>query len=131
MKKICFSIIIALLLFSLIGCNSNTDKIILKNGSYVMEYKKTESVLIPSIRISDNEILFSYDMLSSYLTLGTYTIDGHILTMTTNDDKYIYVFQIAGDNLIFQENESSLISLIDNRLGVKVTDKAKFHLVND
>jgi len=55
----------------------------------------------------------------------TYLIENDIITMTIFDTKYIYVFQIDGDNLIFQKNESSP----DSKIG-DIADNAKFHLIN-
>lgn len=131
MKKTLISFIMVLIFLLISGCNSNNDTDTVKNGTYIMEQEDTEAVLLPYVTISDDEFLFSYDLLSSYLSNGTYSKDDDILTMTTYDNKYIYVFQIDGDNLFFQKNESSSINLIEGRLGVKVTDKAKFHLKAD
>lgn len=127
-KIICFNMVLIFLLLS--GCNSNNDLNTVKNGTYVMEVE-TEAGTPPYVTISDNKISFIYDLLSSYLSLGTYSIDDDILTMTTDDSKYIYVFQIDGDNLIFQKSKSSSVNLIDGKHGVKITDKAKFHLKDD
>jgi len=54
---------------------------------------------------------------------GTYLIKDDILTMTSDDNKYIYVFQIDRENLIYQKNESSP----DKYFGIRITDKAKFN----
>ena len=131
MRKICIGIMIVLSLMSLMGCNSNKDTITVKNGDYVMEQEDIDSILLPHISISDNQIMFVFDLLSSYLPIGTYTIKDDILTMTTDDNQYIFVFQIDGDNLIFQQEESSPVGLIDSRLGVKIDDQAKFHRKED
>jgi hypothetical protein len=131
MKKACISFIMILTSLLLSGCNSDNDTDTVKNGTYVMKYKETETVLLPQVTISGDEIIFLYDFLSSHLSRGTYSIEEDILTMTTDDNKYIYVFQIDGDSLIFQENESSPVKLIDGRLGIKVADKAIFHLKDD
>jgi hypothetical protein len=48
--------------------------------------------------------------------------------MKTDDDLYHYVFRIDGDKLLFQKDESSSVKLIDDRLGVKITDGAVFQL---
>jgi hypothetical protein len=116
-----------LIFLLLSGCNSNND---VKNGTYFMEVE-TEADIPPYVTISDNKISFTYDLLSSYLPRGNYSIDDDILTMTTDDSKYVYVFQIDGDNLIFQKSRSSLVNLKDDEHGVKITDKAKFHLKDD
>ncbi len=122
---------IMFMIFVLSGCNSNNDSDTVKNGTYVMEQEETEEVFLPCVKVSDDEIVFSYDLLSSYLSIGTYLIDDGKLTMTTDDNKYNYVFQIDGDDLVFQKNESSSVNLIDGRFGVKVADNAKFHLKDD
>ncbi len=59
---------------------------------------------------------------------GTYTIEDDILTMRTDDKQYTYVFQIDGDKLIFQKNNSSEVNLIDTRFGISLTDNAIFKL---
>lgn len=112
------------------GCNYNDNSSTVKNGDYYMEVE-TKSGVPPYVTINDNKISFTYDLLSSHLSLGNYSIDGDILTMTTDDSNDIYVFQIDGDNLIFQKGRSSPIKLKDEEHGVKITDKAKFHLKDD
>jgi hypothetical protein len=51
--------------------------------------------------------------------------------MTTKDGKYKYVFQIEGNKLIFQKNESSQVNLIDERFGIKITNNAEFKLIKN
>ncbi len=72
-----------------------------------------------------------YDTGIEIKILGTYSIDDDVLTMKTNDNNYTYVFQIDGDSLIFQQDKSSFVDLTNDRFGLKVIDKAKFHLVED
>lgn len=127
MKKILLSFMILFMFFLFSGCNSNNDTDTVKNGTYVMEQEGIDELFLPCVNISDDDILFSYDFLSSYLTIGSYLIEDGKLTMTTDDNKYTYVFEIDGDDLIFQKNESSPVNLKD-RNGVKVTDNAIFHL---
>lgn len=115
----------------LVGCKSEQSVETIKNGTYIMEGKEVDAVLFPSITISDNEFTFVYDLLSSYMPRGTYSIEDDLLMMTTDDKQYTYVFEIDGDNFIFQEDKSSLVSLIDDRLGVKITDQASFHQVEN
>lgn len=131
MKKIIVSLIMILIFALLFVCNSDNKKVSLKNGTYVLEHSKTEATVSPYITISDVDISFSYDLLSSYWPRGTYIIEGDILTMTTDDNMYKYVFRLAKDKLIFQKNASSSVKLIDNRLGVEITDKAEFEYKAD
>jgi hypothetical protein len=96
-----------------------------------MKHEGTEEVFLPHIKISDDDFIFTYDLLSSYLSNGTYIIEDGKLTLTTDDKNYSYVFQIDKENLIFLKEESSSVSLFDSRLGVEVTDSAIFHLKDD
>ncbi|MDF2512381.1 MAG: hypothetical protein K0S04_2247 [Herbinix sp.] len=127
MKKILTSLIIFLISLPLSACSSNNENITVKNGTYVLEQPSTE-IPSPCVIISDDNISFSYDALSSYHPQGIYTIENDILTMTTDDKKYKYVFQLNGDKLIFQENGSSTVTLTDSEFGVEITDNAEFKL---
>lgn len=119
--------ILVLIILSLSWYKHNYISRTVKNGTYYMEVDAKTGVS-PCVMISDNQMTFIYDMLSSHLSHGNYSIEGDILTMTTYDDKEIYVFQIDGDNLIFQKDRSSQINLKNEEHGVKITDKAKFYL---
>lgn len=116
-------LIILFLSWYMINYNSKT----LKYGSYYMEVT-SESGLSPYVMISENQISFTYDVLSSHLSVGNYSIEDNILTMTTYDGNERYVFQIDGDTLFFLEDKSSPIKLKNENQVVKVTDKAKFRL---
>ncbi len=128
MKRTWINMIMVLILLFLTACNSNNHTTTVKYGTYVLEQIGTEAVAFPKVTISGDDILFTYDGLSSYLPFGTYTIENDILTMITNDRKYKYVFQIDGDKLVFQENESAKVNLTDNRFGIKITDNSEFKL---
>lgn len=117
-----------LILLFLTACNSSNVVISVKDGTYVLEQTATKGDVLPQVNISNGNISFTYDLLSSYSPDGTYTIDGNILTMTTTDKKYKYIFQVKGDKLIFHKDKSSKINLIDDRLGFKITDNAEFKL---
>lgn len=99
----------------------------LKYGSYYME-ADTEPGISPFVTISENQMSFTYDLLSNNLSVGDYSIEDDELTMTTYDGNEKFVFQIDGDTLIFLEDRSSPVKLKNENLGIKVTDKAKFRL---
>lgn len=128
MKRIGVSLIMVLILLFLSACNSSNVVISVKDGTYVLEQTETKAVTLPHVTISKDDISFTYDYLSSYLPYGTYTIEGNILTMTTTDGKYKYLFQVKGDKLIFQKDESSEVNLKDDRLGIKIIGNAEFKL---
>lgn len=128
MKKTWISLIMVLIILLLTGCNSNNDTHTVENGTYILVQEAAETAFVPYVTISDDTISFSFDPLSSYWPLGSYSIEDDKLTMTTDDNMNTYVFQIDGDNLIFQKDESSSVRLIDSRIGAKVIDQSEFHL---
>ncbi|MGH4137761.1 hypothetical protein [Clostridium sp.] len=128
MKRIGFSLLMVLILLFLTACNSSNVVVSVKYGAYVLEQTATKGDALPQVNISNGNITFTYDLLSSYMPFGTYTIDGNILTMTTTDKKYKYLFQVKGDKLIFHKDKSSKVNLTDDRLGFKITDNAEFKL---
>jgi len=129
MKKraVFFVFIVVLIILFLTWYTNNHISNNVKYGTYYMEVD-TEPGISPFVIISESQISFTYDLLSSNLSLGNYSIEGDILTMTTYDGNEKYVFQIDGDTLIFLENGSSLIKSKNEIEKVKVTDKAKFRL---
>jgi len=124
MKKIflftCF--LCSLILFT--GCMQRDMEV--KVGDYYMETEP--NIPPPCIMVSDEQIVFFYDYLSSRITDGTYIVEGDILTMTTYEGKEIYVFKIEEDSLIFQESKSSVLTYVDEEHACKVLDGAKFKL---
>lgn len=104
----------------------------LYGGNYVMELnqqQKEDEKIAPVITINTDkkEFMFSYDVLSSYLNIGTYEVKDNVLTATTQDEKYHYVFHIVDENtLSFIEQESSEITIFDNHFGVVPQDGAIF-----
>ena len=70
---------------------------------------------------------FSYDMLSAYLSYGSYELNGTILTAATSDGKYHYQFTLTDSGeLVFQEAQSSKITLTDETMGITVRDGSVF-----
>lgn len=125
MKKL-LCLFMILLFFPLGACNHETRSITVKDGTYILKQSGSEIGPSPSVTISNETISFFYDALSSYWPHGTYTIEDNLLIMTTDDKKYQYVFHLEEDQLLFQKDDSSPVSLIDRRLGVELTDNAVF-----
>ncbi|HHV10118.1 MAG TPA: hypothetical protein GXX75_07560 [Clostridiales bacterium] len=128
MKKIWVSLMVFLFFVAFSACNNHRDTTTVKNGTYKLGQTETDAVVSPYITISDENISFSYDALSSYWPYGTYTVEDGVLTMTTYDERYKYVFRLDDDKLIFQKKESSSVRVIDSRFGAEITDNAEFIL---
>lgn len=87
---------------------------------------------LPTLTLDQEEgtFSFSYDVLSSYLAVGTYEINGDKVELTTEDGTFHYTFYSADeDTLRFSADESSDVQLTDNRIGAVITDGAVFSAV--
>lgn len=145
MKKFSLFIII---LSILTGCTNNksiveTSQIVLETNKsiaslqndtkiYVLNSNKNE--FIPEIVLNtiDNTFSFSYDVLSSYLAVGTYIESQERLELITDDGKYHYVFDIVDESILkFNKDESSNVTLIDNRTGIELSNGAEFIMMTD
>ena len=87
---------------------------------------------LPTLTLDQEEgtFSFSYDVLSSYLAVGTYETNGDKVELTTEDGKFHYTFYSADeDTLRFSADESSDVQLTDNRIGAVITDGAVFSAV--
>lgn len=127
MKKIAFFMVIVSSFLLFTACSSNKATII-SDGTYTLNVEENEASA-PSVTISDGTFTFTFDLLSSYSNNGSFLLKDDILTLTTNDKKFIYQFKVEGDTLIFDEKNSSSVKLIDEQLGVQLTDGDTLHLV--
>lgn len=127
MKKslLFITIVIALNLFT--GCSKGDDKQTdIRYGLY--EVSLDSEVLCPSIELSENnEFIFNYSFLSSYKPMGTYVVKDNILTLSTSDNKNVYIFEIVDNKLVFNEEESSKIPVYSHQY--KLKDKDEFIFV--
>ncbi len=123
-------ILVSVIAVSLMSNSKNNEQdLLLKNGTYYMLDKQNEKT-INNIQIKDNTFTFSYDLLNSYYVYGNYKIEDNTLIATTNDGLYKYVFEIDGNELIFNKKESSPVKLIDDRSGVQVENGSVFKFNN-
>lgn len=130
-KSISLKLFIAVILcFSLVGCREK--KPALQDGVYVMDVISENSSLAPTLSINTKEktFTFTYDVLSSYLPYGTYTVKDSLLTCKTDDGIFTYTFNIEDDNtLSFVDNPNCNMTTIES--GIKVTTGKKFILNNE
>ena len=88
---------------------------------------KTEQSL-PCLTLLDKEnFVFSYDVLSSYIPMGTYeTVDGELVA-TDKEKGSRYVFEVVDENTLkFIKEKSADVSLIEENMGIAITDGALF-----
>lgn len=86
------------------------------------------SLYVPELTLDEEgEFTFSYDVLSSYLSYGSYELSGSILTAVTSDGLYYYQFTLTDSGeLVFNEEQSSKITQTDTRMGTAVRDGSVF-----
>ena len=129
MKRILLiPIVLLLFLFVFVGCdnvlsqssgsqsvngtfNTSAEHMGEDNLQRVYIYKESDDVVKPSIILyGDNKVQFTFSAVSSYLGIGTYTIEDDFLVLNTSDGVYTYTFKIEGedmDRLIFWADKSS------------------------
>jgi len=117
MKKIWLILLIMIVFVFAVECGGNAAEESLPLGIYKLV--DAEEPLKPIVILKeDNQFVFSYSALSSYLPIGTYKIDENQLILSTDDGKYHYTFEIGEDDaLIFKKEDSSAISLGDIKDG--------------
>ncbi len=131
MKQVLVTVLIIIQLLLLTACILDNETATVKDGTYILDYSGIDEVLLPNVKISEGKLIFSYNLLSSYLNIGSYTIKDDVLTMVTDDGQYTYEFLIDGDTLIFQKKESSEIRTPGGGVGVEIEDQAEFILDNE
>lgn len=100
-------------------------------GRYRMTVQgNPDTALLPELELQeDGTFTFWYDMLSSYLSYGTYQVSDGVLTADTSDGRCHYEFRIVDHRTVaFDAARSSELHLIQPDLGVEVPDGAVFCL---
>ncbi len=98
----------------------------IKYGAYTLV--SDDEYSFAGIHIEEDYMSFSYHALSSYWPVGSYEIDGDILTLTTREEK-VYRFRIDGDCLIFVAEGSEPIPQYEMEGQTDVKDGAVFQYV--
>ena len=82
----------------------------MEDGQILYGYKKSVDPGTPTIVLcKDGTCQFTYSELSSYIAIGTYELTDKTLTIETFDGDNVYVFEVQGDNFVFNALKSSKI----------------------
>lgn len=78
-------------------------------GNRVYRFGDSEDIMkTAGVVLNDNgTFAFTFSPLSSYLGHGAYRIDGDRLTLNTDDGRFVYVFTMIDDTLVFNAAASS------------------------
>jgi hypothetical protein len=91
--------------------DTSADHVSEENSRRVYIHEESDDVFKPSITLfDDHKCSFTFSALSSYLGIGTYTIEDDFFVLNTDDGLYTYTFKIEGedmDRLIFVADKSS------------------------
>lgn len=99
--------------------------------NYKMVAEGQDEYLIPTLTLNEEEHTFSfaYDVLSSYMPCGTYQMTDKLLTATTEDGLYQYLFEVVDNHTLkFIQEGSSEVYLFDDHLGVPIEDGSLFEM---
>lgn len=70
--------------------------------------KDAYDTMYPSIWLrEDGTFTMTYGAISSYIGIGTYTLENGQLVLNTDDGKFTYRFDVEGDKLVYREEGSS------------------------
>ena len=131
-KIITVSAIIVCVGVAILGILLNSGKVIygLSGGTYTVE--NAENAIIPAsitFGFKKDTFSFNYDLLSSYLPRGTWEIKKGKVIATTDDQNYVYIFDIVdNDTLEFVQKGSSTITYTDENINTNppIVDGTKF-----
>lgn len=71
-------------------------------------FEESEDFMKPAVTLmEDGRFSFMFSMISSYIGIGTYEIKDDRLTLHTDDGKFVYVFDIVEDTIVFDAEASS------------------------
>ena len=125
MRKLLPLLMLTLLLT---GCAAKT--VTPRTGTYRMS-APPEAVLVPSLTLDaeNKTYIFSYDMLSSYLSAGSYEQDGDVIVCLTEAGRSPFLFRMVNETtLAFIAEGSGEVILTDPRIGESVVDGSVFLL---
>jgi len=100
-------------------------------------YDSPNEPLMPNIILyTESETFsFTYSLFSSYCPRGCYEINGNILTLKSDDGKFVYVFKASGENYVFDAESSSELPKYrysaDSEPVTPIPDRAVFEFVAD
>ncbi len=101
----------------------------------VFTYADSPDYISPtlSLNFKDNTFIFSYSAFSSYIPMGSFTIQNDRLIAKTDDEKYTYIFSRHPDGWAFAEDPSSPLPQYryPDGLQTPVPDGAVFRLSVD
>ena len=124
--------LLPLLLLTLLMTGCAAETVTPRSGTYRMS-APPEAVLVPSLTLDakNKTYIFSYDMLSSYLSAGSYEQDGDVIVCLTEDGRLPFLFRMVNETtLAFIAEGSGEVILTDPRIGESVVDGSVFLLAD-
>lgn len=104
LKKRLIYLMLFLLVFTIIsGCSPKEKNSEPKLGKYVLQGAETEDWAWVILK-ENHQFLFNRNIATSYLPMGTYTVENTTLILKANENE-LYYFMIDGDELILQGNK--------------------------
>lgn len=101
-----FCILVGVLVF--IFGKTNYDKASFDGRTYTLK-NLDDTDNYTSVMFSDGKFTIGFSPSSSYIGVGDYSVNGDVLTLSTNDGNYVYNFHIkdGGNKLVFSDDGSS------------------------
>jgi hypothetical protein len=119
-------ILTVIALLSLTGCTKQEKLKELKIGEYVMQDTEPEGMSYILIE-EDHKFKFIRNLATSYLPMGTYSIEGNELTLYV-DENESYVFTIEKDQLIFKSSNVDISQFVKKGAVFKLSEDKQVFL---
>lgn len=104
LKKRFVYLTLFLMIFTFIsGCSPEVKNTEPKLGKYVLQGAEIEDWAWVILK-ENHQFLFNRNIATSYLPMGTYTVENKTLILKANENE-LYYFTIDGDELILQGNK--------------------------
>lgn len=108
----CIFLLLMSAALTLCGCGQSTP--VLSNGVFVTNGNETDQFQ-PTITfdLTEHRFSFGFNPSSSYLTVGTITVDNGYVTAVTDDEAYTYIFEIKDkDTICFVQEGSDSVTVM-------------------
>lgn len=87
--------------------NESTTEHKKTDGSITYTLESSSEYIKPYINLKNGRFVFFTSVYSSYLCEGEYELTNDKLTLKSNDGRYTYVFNVDGENMVFDAKNSS------------------------
>lgn len=120
MKRLIAVMLLIVLCITISACAEKSSDKGLELRKY--SFQESDDIVPASVTLmEDNKFQFIFSAMSSYICMGSYSVDGDKLLLNADEGGFYYTFNITADGLVFDAENSS-----DNLWFADFTDGSVF-----